>query len=53
MKYASPRPFADPEKAARRILEIANADEPVQGRIHVEKINDPFLCRDRGSLDSA
>jgi hypothetical protein len=49
MKYASPRPYADPEKAARRILEIANAVEPIQGRIHIEKINEPFLFRDRGS----
>jgi hypothetical protein len=48
MKYATARPFADPEKAARRILEIANAVEPVQGRIHIEKINEPFLFRDRG-----
>jgi hypothetical protein len=34
MKYASDRPLSDPEKAARRLLEIANAVEPVQdGRI--------------------
>jgi hypothetical protein len=50
MKYATDRPFADPEKAARRIiLEIANAVEPIQGRIHIEKINGPFLFRDGGS----
>jgi hypothetical protein len=49
MKYAIERPYADPEKAARRILEIANAVEPIQGRIHIEKINEPFLFRDRGS----
>jgi hypothetical protein len=48
-EYAADRPFADPEKAARRILEIANAVEPIQGRIHIEKINEPFLFRDRGS----
>jgi hypothetical protein len=42
-------PYADPEKAAQRILEIANAVEPIQGRIHIEKINEPFLFRDRGS----
>ena len=48
MKYADARPYADPEKAARRILEIANAVEPVQGRIHIEKINAPFLFRDGG-----
>ena len=49
MKFATDRPFADPEKAARRILEIANAVEPIQGRIRIEKINEPFLFRDRGS----
>jgi hypothetical protein len=49
MKYATPRPYADPEKAARRILEIANGVEPIQGRIHIEKINEPFLFRDRRS----
>ena len=49
MKYATARPYADPEKAARRILEIANAVEPVQGRIHIEKNNEPFLFRDGGS----
>jgi hypothetical protein len=44
MKYASDRPFADPEKAARKLPEIANTVEPVQdGRIHIEKINLPFL----------
>jgi hypothetical protein len=43
-------PYADPEKAARRILEIANAVEPIQGRIHIEKINGPFLFRDGASL---
>jgi hypothetical protein len=40
MKYASPRSYADSEKAARGIIEIANAVEPVQGRIHIEKVND-------------
>ncbi|QHO71329.1 hypothetical protein ACH79_00440 [Bradyrhizobium sp. CCBAU 051011] len=49
MKHATDRPYADPEKAARRILEIANAVEPLQGRIHIEKINGPFLFRDGGS----
>jgi hypothetical protein len=49
VKLTADRPFSDPEKAARRILEIANAVELVQGRIHIEKINEPFLFRDRGS----
>jgi hypothetical protein len=44
------RPFADPEKAARKLLEIANATEAVQdGRIHIEKINGPFLFLERGT----
>ena len=44
MKFTADRPFADPEKAARKILEIANSVEAVQdGRIHIEKINGPFL----------
>ena len=49
MKYATDRPYANSEKAVRRILEIANAIERVQGRIHIEKINEAFLFRDRGS----
>ncbi|MCK1638546.1 hypothetical protein IVA95_13285 [Bradyrhizobium sp. 157] len=49
MKYADARPYADLEKAARKILEIENAVEPVQGRIHIEKLNEPFLFRDGGS----
>jgi hypothetical protein len=48
MKFAENRIYADPEKAARKLVEIANAIEPVQdGRIHIEKINAPFLYRDR------
>ena len=31
------------------LLEIANPVGPVEGRIHIEKINEPFLCRDGGS----
>jgi hypothetical protein len=49
MKYAADRPYSDPEKAGRRILEIANAVEPIQGRIHIEKINGPFLFSDGAS----
>jgi hypothetical protein len=44
MKYASDRPFTDPDAAARKLMEIANAIEPVQdGRLHIEKINLSFL----------
>jgi hypothetical protein len=50
MKFAESRRFADPEAAARRLIEIANSVEPVQdGRIHIEKINGPFLYEAKGS----
>jgi hypothetical protein len=50
MKYVDRRPFADPDAAARKLLEIANAVEAVQdGRIHIEKINELFLYHERGS----
>jgi hypothetical protein len=50
MKYADTRPYADPEKAARKLIEIANTIEPVQdGRIHIEKINGPFPFTHGGS----
>ena len=32
MKFSTDRPYSDPEKAARKLLEIANATEPVDGR---------------------
>jgi hypothetical protein len=44
MKFAADRPYSDPEKAARKLVEIANAVEAVQdGRIYIELINGPFL----------
>ena len=50
MKFVDPRPFANPEVAARKLMEIANSVEPVQdGRIHIELINGPFLYELRGS----
>ena len=50
MKYTADRPFADPANAARKLLETANETDAEQdGRIHIEKINGPFLFRDRGS----
>jgi hypothetical protein len=50
MKFTADRPYSDPQKAARKILEIANGVEPVQdGRIHIEKINGPFLFREKGT----
>jgi hypothetical protein len=36
MKFAEPRPYADPNAAARKLVEIASTIEPVQdGRIFV------------------
>jgi hypothetical protein len=44
MKYATDRRYADPEAAARKLIEIANRVEAVQdGRIHIEKINYPLV----------
>ena len=44
MQFAGERPYANPENAARKILEIANATPaPQEGRIHIEKINGPML----------
>jgi hypothetical protein len=50
LKLTADRPFADPDKAARRLLEHAHAFEPIQDdRIYIEKLNGPFLYIDRGS----
>jgi hypothetical protein len=36
--------YANPEAAARKLVELAASVEPVQdGRIHIEKLNAPFL----------
>jgi hypothetical protein len=52
MKLAAERPYADPEKAARKLLEIANAVEVVHdGRIYIELINGPFLFDLKGTPD--
>ena len=50
MKHAEVRPYATPEAAARKLLELATGVTPVQdGRIHVEKINYPFIFKLGGS----
>jgi hypothetical protein len=44
MKHVTERPFANPEAAAHQLLRLALGIEAVQdGRIHIEKINYPFL----------
>ena len=52
MKFAADRLYSDPEKAARKIVEIANSVEAGQeGRIYIELINGPFLYREKGTPD--
>jgi hypothetical protein len=44
VKYIEPSRFTDPDAAARKLLEIANATEPAQdGRIYIELVNAAFL----------
>ena len=44
-KIVAERRFADPDAAARKIVEIANGVEAVQnGRIYIERVNAPFLA---------
>jgi hypothetical protein len=51
MKFVGPRPFADPDAAARKLIEIANSVEAVQDeRIYIERVNEPFLAAG-GSAD--
>ena len=50
MKFTTDRPYSDPERAARRLLEHAQAFEPIQeGRIYIEKLNGSFLFGDKGT----
>jgi len=47
-----PVPLSDPETAARKLIEIANSVEALQdGRIHIEKVNGPFLFELKGTPD--
>jgi len=50
MNFIEPRPYADPDVAARKIVELANAIETIQdGRIYIEEINGPFLYQLKGT----
>jgi hypothetical protein len=45
MKFVERNTFADPDAAARKLVEIANGVEVVQdGRIYIELVNEPFLA---------
>lgn len=51
MKFVEKSYFIDPDVAARKLVQIANAVEAVQdGRIYIELINAPFL-KDGGTPD--
>jgi hypothetical protein len=50
MSFVADRSLTDPEVAARKLVELANAFEPVpDGRIYIEKINEPFLYQLKGT----
>jgi hypothetical protein len=50
MKFSTARPYADPETAARKLVEIANSVKAVQdGRIYIELVNAPFLYEFKAS----
>jgi hypothetical protein len=45
MKFVEPSRLADPDAAARKLVEIGNGIEPVQdGRIFIELVNAAFLA---------
>jgi hypothetical protein len=51
MKFVE-RPFTDPDTAARKLVEIANAVGAAQdGRIYIELVNAPFLAACRSGND--
>jgi hypothetical protein len=53
MKFAANHPFADPETAARKLVEIASSIEPVQdGRIHIER-STARSCKQRDGTTTA
>ena len=49
-KFVEPRPYADPDVAARKLLEIANAHEPyMDGRILIERLNRAMLYQHKAT----
>jgi hypothetical protein len=49
-KYVRPRPYADPDVAARKILEIANSLEPyMDGRLLIELLNGRMLFQEKAT----
>jgi hypothetical protein len=45
MRFVAPRPLANPDTAARKVVEIAKGVEAMMdGRIYIELVNAPFLA---------
>jgi hypothetical protein len=55
MKFVEDRPYAKPEAAVRRLLEIANATDADQAKVDVGQVNIVFSARvvDRTSVAPA
>jgi hypothetical protein len=52
MKFVGPSPFANPEVAARKLVELTNAAEAVQdSRVYIERINAPFFAAGGSAKD--
>jgi hypothetical protein len=50
VKYVQPRPYANPEAAARKLVEVANGLEPyMDGRLLIELINAPMLFQHKAT----
>ena len=50
MKFTEDRPYADPETAARKLIEIANPVEALpDGRIFAALVKGPFLFDLKGT----
>lgn len=48
--FIADRPWADPQAAARKLVEIAASTPAVQdGRIYIERVNAPFVALLKGS----
>ena len=53
MKLTAERPFANPEAAARKLIELAAAIEPTMpGRVYIELINYPMLFKLKASAEN-
>ena len=50
LKHTAERPYADPDAAARKLVELAASVAAVQdGRIYIERINGQFMIELKGS----